>query len=271
LKRFLKFVFIEVDSSESSITNKTTTRRVFTRKSTTVSVPTVNITLNESTTTTKSISTSLDTTKSSELPVEEVNNMTTIEESVITGIPPLPSIKVKISSTKSLHVRNCGERIGDDVPFIALLVHSNPFELKSKKTLSKAVLISERFVISTVSSIYHSEAFWKVTSVRLGDFVTWNRFAVRDKTLMKEIEVDEIFYHQKYDFALISLKEKVTFTEVIRPACLPSSDSYNFKELKSHFCRRMIGQPDVSLKNAVNIYSTKNTTKIFFNFLSFSH
>lgn len=253
------FFFIEVDSSESSTTNKTETetttiprtRRVFTRKSTTTTVSVDSSTLDVLTTTIKSI----ETTKS--LPVEEINATTTIEESIITGIPPSPSIKVKIISKKSLHVRNCGERMGEDVPFMALLVHSNPLEPESKKTLSKAVLISERFVISTVSSIYHSEAFWKVTSVRLGDFVTWNRFAVRDKTLMRDIEVDEIFYHQKNDFAMISMKESVTFTEVIRPACLPSSDNYNFKELKSHFCRRMKGQSfDVTLKNAVKFSYT---------------
>lgn len=191
----------------------------------------------------------VETTESVLKPVE--TKETTVEESIITGEPPLPSIKVQITSTKSLHVRNCGERIGDDVPFVALLVHSNPLEPSAKKTLSKAVLISDRFVISTVSSIYHSEAFWKVTSVRLGDFVTWNRFAVRDKSLMKEIEVDEIFYHEKRDFALISLKETVTFTEVIQPACLPSSDGYNFKELNSHFCQRTKGLFDVSLKTAV--------------------
>jgi coagulation factor 10 len=168
-----------------------------------------------------------------------------------------PSIQVAISSKKSLRVRNCGERIGDDVPFIALLVHTNPYEEETRKrTLSKGVLISEKFVLTTVSSVYHSESFWTVSSVRLGDFATWNKYANRDKSYSVEIEVDEIFLHKKRDIALIKLKDAVTFTDVIRPACLPQSDSYNFKELKSHLCKRAQHPKtpaDVTLEFAVSI------------------
>lgn len=141
-----------------------------------------------------------------------------VEKTVVTG--PL-EISVEITTKKSLRVRNCGERIGDDVPFIATLVHTNPFDNKKKKqSLSKGILISENFVLATVSSIYHSESFWTVSSVRLGDFVTWNKYANRDKSHTLEILVDEIFVHRKKDLALIKLKETVTFTDIIRPACV---------------------------------------------------
>jgi hypothetical protein len=178
-----------------------------------------------------------------------------IETSIVTGSP---SIAVEIATKKSLRVRNCGERIGDDIPFVAVLVHTNPFDTdssKRRKSLSKGVLISENFVMATVSSIYHSESFWTVTSVRLGDFVTWNKYANRDKSHSIEVEVDEIFYHKKKDLALIRLKESVTFTDVIRPACLPLSDSYNFKELQSHLCKRSHTKApaDVTLEFAVMI------------------
>lgn len=179
-----------------------------------------------------------------------------VESSVVTGAPPAPSIIVEIATKKSLRVRNCGERIGDDIPFIAVLVHTNPFDdsPKKKKSLSKGVLISENFVMATVSSIYHSDPFWTVSSVRLGDFVTWNKFANRDFSLRQEIDVDEIFYHKKKDLALIKLKESATFSDVIRPACLPVSDSYNFKELQSHLCKRSHTKApaDVSLEFAVS-------------------
>lgn len=107
--------------------------------------------------------------------------------------------------------------------------------------------------MATVSSVYHSESFWTVSSVRLGDFVTWNKYASRDKSNSVEVEVDEIFYHEKKDLALIKLKESVTFTDVIRPACLPLSDSYNFKELQSHLCKRSHNKApaDVTLEFAV--------------------
>lgn len=180
-----------------------------------------------------------------------------IESSVVTGAPPAPSIIVEIATKKSLRVRNCGERIGDDIPFIAVLVHTNPFDdsPKKKKSLSKGVLISENFVMATVSSIYHSEPFWTVSSVRLGDFVTWNKYANRDFSLRQEIDVDEIFYHKKNDLALLRLKESAIFSDVIRPACLPVSDSYNFKELQSHLCKRSPhnkAPADVSLEFAVS-------------------
>lgn len=162
------------------------------------------------------------------------------ETLIVTGESPSPSIIVDIASTKkSLRVRNCGERIGDDVPFIALLVHTNPYDPSNKKrTLSKGVLISENFVLTTVSSIYHSESFWTVSSVRLGDFVTWNKYANRDKSYSLEVDVDQLYFHKKRDIALIKLKDSVSFTDNIRPACLPLSDNYNFKELRTHLCKR---------------------------------
>lgn len=194
-----------------------------------------------------------------------------VEKSVVTGPP---EISVEIATKKSLRVRNCGERIGDDVPFIATLVHTNPFDnTKKKRSLSKGILITENFVLATVSSIYHSESFWTVSSVRLGDFVTWNKYANRDKSHTLEIPVDEIFVHRKKDLAMIKLKETVTFTDIIRPACvstipperlkrtfdgfngfqLPLSDSYNFKELQSHLCKRSHNKApaDVTLEFAV--------------------
>lgn len=194
--------------------------------------------------------------ESTDAPMRDNETLVSIESSVVTGSPPDPSIAVEITTKKSLRVRNCGERIGDDVPFIAVLVHTNPYEkdtAKKKKSLSKGVLISENFVMATVSSVYHSESFWTVSSVRLGDFVTWNKFASRDKSNSVEVDVEEIFYHKKKDLALIKLKESVTFTDVIRPACLPLSDSYNFKELQSHLCKRSHSKApaDVTLEFAV--------------------
>jgi hypothetical protein len=198
--------------------------------------------------------TSLEATESLQN-VDETRNKN--ESIAVVGEAPT-IIKSQSGLKKSNRVRNCGERIGDDVPFIALLVHTNPYDSQSKKrTLSKGVLISENFVLTTVSSIYHSETFWTVSSVRLGDFPTWNKYANRDKTFSIEIEVDEIFFHKKHDIALIKLKESVNFTDVIRPACLPSSDNYNYKEFKLHMCKRSSSTKlpaDVSMESAVRIY-----------------
>lgn len=256
---------ILVLACESDVTDNvekplTTTKRTrFTRRSTTSA--SLSTTSPEETTTadkvsTENLSSILKTIKKLTQPTDEMptnETLESIESSVVTGSPPSPSIMVEIASKKTLRVRNCGERIGDDIPFIAVLIHTNPYENTKHRSLSKGVLISERFVMATVSSIYHSEPFWTVSSVRLGDFVTWNKYANRDKSQSVEVEVDEIFYHKKKDLALIKLKENVNFTEVIRPACLPLSDSYNFKELQSHLCKRSYAKApaDVTLEFAV--------------------
>lgn len=190
--------------------------------------------------------------------LEKADSNVEVETSIVTGDP---TIIVDVSSAKkSLRIRNCGERIGDDVPFIALLVHTNPLDPSSKKrTLSKGVLVSENFVLTTVSSIYHSESFWTVSSVRLGDFITWNKYANRDKSYSLEVGVEQIYFHKKRDIALIKLKESVNFTDLIRPACLPLSDNYNYKELRTHRCKRSSHPKtpaDVAMEFAVKIYET---------------
>lgn len=239
---------------ESEKADKISTKRFrYTRRSTT---PTTVSSSSEDETTQSALSSSVQAT-------DEVHLNETIETLVVTGEP---TIIIEITTKKSLHVRNCGERIGDDIPFIAVLVHTNPYDIgsaKKRRSLSKGVLISEKFVMATVSSVYHSESFWTVTSVRLGDFVTWNKYASRDKSHTVEVGVEEIFYHKKKDLALIKLKESVTFTDVIRPACLPLSDSYNFKELQSHFCKRSHNKTpaDVTLEFAVSSFMLMQTNQ----------
>lgn len=248
----------ELNDTESTTTAKSTSfkRLRFTRRSTTPS-STTGASINDKITASPPIE------GVSEALVESTNSsqsnetLGSVETSLVTGSP---SIAIEIATKKSLRVKNCGERIGDDIPFIAVLVHTNPYETdstKKKRSLSKGVLISENFVLATVSSIYHSKSFWTVSSVRLGDFVTWNKYADRDKSHSFEVEVEEIFYHKKKDLALIKLKESVTFTETIRPACLPLSDNYNFKELRSHLCKRSHSNSpaDVTLEFAVNLHS----------------
>lgn len=238
----------ETNETSSTTEKIASSKRIrFTRRSTT---PTT-ISTTSTGTTIQDTSVSSLTESTDTMAINET--VESIESSVVTGSP---MIAVEIATKKSLRVRNCGERIGDDIPFIAVLVHTNPFDkgsAKKKRSFSKGVLISESFVMATVSSIYHSESFWKVTSVRLGDFVTWNKYANRDKSLSIEVDVDEIFFHKRKDLALIKLKQPVTFSDVIRPACLPLSDNYNFNELQSHMCKRSHNRApaDVTLEFAV--------------------
>lgn len=58
----------------------------------------------------------------------------------------------------------CGIRSNEDFPWIVILVHTDPYSPneKSRKTLSKGVLISPQHVLTTVSSVFNSNPFWVV-------------------------------------------------------------------------------------------------------------
>lgn len=56
----------------------------------------------------------------------------------------------------------CGVRVGENHPWIAVLEHTDPTGRSRKKTLSKGVLIDERHVLTTVSSVHNSHPFWTV-------------------------------------------------------------------------------------------------------------
>lgn len=58
----------------------------------------------------------------------------------------------------------CGRRTNDNHPWIAVLEHHDPAAEggSRRRTLSKGVLINERFVLTTVSSVHNSHPFWTV-------------------------------------------------------------------------------------------------------------
>lgn len=67
-----------------------------------------------------------------------------------------------VESADSQSTIDCGVRTGDNHPWIAVLEHTDPTGRSGKKTLSKGVLIDERHVLTTVSSVHNSHAFWTV-------------------------------------------------------------------------------------------------------------
>lgn len=56
----------------------------------------------------------------------------------------------------------CGEKTGENHPWIVVLEHTDPRGRSRKKTVSKGVLIDNRHVLTTVSSIHNSHPFWTV-------------------------------------------------------------------------------------------------------------
>ncbi|XP_058811507.1 CLIP domain-containing serine protease B4-like [Topomyia yanbarensis] len=144
---------------------------------------------------------------------------------------------------RKLSSPGCGELNGDDIPWIAILEHTDPKGDTRKKTLSKGVLIDDRHVLTTISSIHNSYPFWLVTGVRLGDTPTWafsegGKKANARKRDVLSTPIRNVFLHEKKDIAVIRLAERVNFTEKIRPVCLPVSDRFNYTELFFHVCRK---------------------------------
>lgn len=86
----------------------------------------------------------------------DVSSSTIEEEKQYTtsAYPPFP-INKKIN-------RKCGEQIGDDLPWIVVLEHTDSGGHSSRKSLSKGVLISRLHVLTTVSSVHNAPPFWIV-------------------------------------------------------------------------------------------------------------
>ncbi|XP_055695435.1 CLIP domain-containing serine protease B4-like isoform X2 [Lutzomyia longipalpis] len=142
------------------------------------------------------------------------------------------------TTTEAAKINNktCGEKTGEIYPWIAILEHSHPKNKMKKRTLSKGVLISDQFVLTTVSSIHNSHPFWIVTRVRLGEFVDGQ--GNKNTSQRISLKVDDIFLHSSRDLALIKLEKPANLTRFIRPICLPNSENYNFREMHFHVCRK---------------------------------
>ncbi|XP_055525708.1 CLIP domain-containing serine protease B4-like [Wyeomyia smithii] len=177
---------------------------------------------------------------------KEESSSTTFAAELVTVTVPTKNLTLTTLKTKlrKLSAPGCGELNGDDIPWIAVLEHTSPKDDDvRKKTLSKGVLIDERHVLTTISSIHNSYPFWVVTGVRLGDTPTWAFVEGGKKIKAKKrdvlsVPIKNVFLHEKKDIAVIRLAERVNFTEKVRPVCLPTSDRYNYTELYFHVCKK---------------------------------
>lgn len=70
--------------------------------------------------------------------------------------------EVTEQQTEEKDIFPCGEKNDENHPWIVVLVHTDPSGKSRKKTLSKGVLIDQRHVLTTVSSLHNSRPFWIV-------------------------------------------------------------------------------------------------------------
>lgn len=144
-------------------------RRVFTVTTTTMSTPAdTEVETQEGSTTPASIrrksilarSSSYRTTTTS----TTAKSLSTITSTTMAPTSSSTTTATAIQSTTVGPVPTCGQRLLDtDIhPWIAILEHSDPLNSTRRRTFSKGVLISENYVLTTVSSIHNSHPFWEV-------------------------------------------------------------------------------------------------------------
>ncbi|XP_052862839.1 serine protease 48-like [Anopheles cruzii] len=120
---------------------------------------------------------------------------------------------------------DCGspEALADGrFPWLVILEHGSTDPRSRKRTLSKGVLIDQRHVLTTVSSIQNTFPSWVLTGVRLGDAP---RPRQRGTTGKLRLPVGTVFLHESKDIAVVRLAGVVPRRgPTWQPVCVPRED-----------------------------------------------
>lgn len=111
-------------------------------------------------------------------------------------------------------------------------------------------LINEQFVLTAAHCDRKVPKSWKITQVRLGEWDTRTnpdcQQLVNEKICndpYQEIRVAKVIVHEQYlpdsknqlhDIALLKLKTSVTYTEFIKPICLPTDNNLRKIDFTGH-------------------------------------
>lgn len=97
--------------------------------------------------------------------IDEALNTSTLSDLIeVTTENEIEGVAEKRTEEQGIYP--CGEKNDENHPWIAVLVHTDPSGRSRKKTLSKGVLIDQRHVLTTVSSLHNSRPFWIVYVAR---------------------------------------------------------------------------------------------------------
>lgn len=132
-----------------------------------------------------------------------------------------------------------------EFPWMALMEYTHP---RGSGFYCGGALINNRYIVTAAHCVKGNDLpkTWSLTGARLGEHDLNNKTdCVTEFTYTycsdppKDYRVEEIIAHEEYDpsdpnqyhdIALIRLATKVTFTEFIKPICLPSSVNFLTKD-----------------------------------------
>lgn len=105
---------------------------------------------------------STNSTSTTESPTTSTTTTTTMKTTTTTTLEA-PTTSTSTTSTPETAF-DCGTKVpeSNSHPWIVTLEHSDPATSSKRRTFSKGVLISDRHVLTTVSSIHNSHPFWEV-------------------------------------------------------------------------------------------------------------
>lgn len=120
-----------------------------------------NITLNDTSTELIVDETTLSPNKTKVTTTTAVPRTTKKPSNVTTTTIKTPATETVITTTTEKPSLKCGiAPIDETYPWIAVIEHIDPTKQNSRVSLSKGVLIDDRHVITTVSSIHNALPFW---------------------------------------------------------------------------------------------------------------
>ncbi|KAF2896726.1 hypothetical protein ILUMI_09449 [Ignelater luminosus] len=159
----------------------------------------------------------------------------------------------------------------DQFPWMAILEYENIRENNKREFHCSGVLINNKFVLTAAHCIMNIPPWLKLKSVRLGEHTLNKEKDCQTNTSGSEkcadppvvVDVAQTIVHDKYDpavlsrrhdIALLQLQKEISFSNFIKPVCVPLSPDFDNSEYNKSKQATVIGW-------GMPVFDTQNHTK----------